>query len=69
MLKILFKKQYQIESLIYQYLGHLHTCKEHFAAAMEIFLAEGICGDFDFETTQTHKFESKADDVREEHRI
>jgi predicted phosphate transport protein (TIGR00153 family) len=65
-LKIFFKKQLQIELLIYDYLDNLKMTVENFSKALNICLNHGICGDFDFLTEQTHKFESKADDIREE---
>jgi predicted phosphate transport protein (TIGR00153 family) len=65
-LKLFFKKQLQIESLIYDYLDNLKMAEQHFSEALNSCLKDGICGDFDFLTAQTHKFESKADDIREE---
>lgn len=66
MLKFLFKKQLQIESLIYDYLDNLKMTTQHFSEALNSCLKNGLCGDFDFLIKQTHKFESKADDIREE---
>lgn len=67
MLKFFFKKQQQVESLIYEYLGTLKITKEHFHDAIYTCLASpGVCDTFDFLREQTHKFESKADDIREE---
>ena len=66
MLKIFFKKQLQIESLIYAYLDNLKMTEQHFSEALNSCLKKGVSGDFDFLTKQTHKFESKADDIREE---
>jgi predicted phosphate transport protein (TIGR00153 family) len=66
MLGIFFKKQRQVESLIYQYLDNLKISQEHFANAVNACLEKCTDGDFDFLTEQTHKFESKADDIREE---
>lgn len=66
MLRFFFKKQRQIESLIYSYLDNLRMSQQHFSEALNICLEEGICGDLDFQTGLTHKFESKADDIREE---
>ena len=66
MLKIFFKKQQQIESLIYSYLDSLKMTEKRFTEALNTYLKEDVCGDFDFLTEQTHKFESKADDIREE---
>jgi predicted phosphate transport protein (TIGR00153 family) len=66
MLNFLFKKQRQVESLIYSYLENLRIVKDHFSKAMDICMENSSCEDFDFLTGQTHKFESKADDIREE---
>jgi len=63
--KLFFKKQRQVEALIYDYLDLLETSKKHFAEAINTCLEAGVCDNFDFRTRLTHKFESKADDVRE----
>jgi len=63
--RFFFKKQHQVEALIYEYLEHLETSKKHFAEAINTCLETGVCDNFDFRTRLTHKFESKADDVRE----
>jgi predicted phosphate transport protein (TIGR00153 family) len=52
--------------LIYGYLGNLQIVKDHFSRAINLCLENSRCEDFDFLTGQTHKFESKADDIREE---
>jgi uncharacterized protein len=66
MLKFLFKKELQLEALIYQYLENLGKTQEHFLKAMDTCLDEGLCGEFGFLIDQTHKFESKADEIRDE---
>jgi len=66
MLNFLFKKQRQVESLIYGYLENLRIVKDRFSSAMDLCLEHSRCEDFDFLTGQTHKFESRADDLREE---
>ena len=66
MLNFLFKKQRQIESLIYGYLENFGIIQEHFSKALNVCLENSTCEDFDFLTEQTHKFESKADDIRDE---
>jgi len=63
---IFFKKQRQVESLIYQYLDNIKITQEYFANAVNVCLEKCADGNFDFLTEQTHKFESKADDIREE---
>ena len=66
MLSFLFKKENQLDILILQYLENLARTQEHFVKAMATCLDEGICGQFSFLIDQTHKFESKADEIREE---
>ncbi|MBW2608950.1 MAG: DUF47 family protein [Deltaproteobacteria bacterium] len=66
MLKIFFKKQQQIESLIYKYLEIIKTTERHFSEALNTCIDNGLCDHFHFLVEQTHKFESRADDVREE---
>ena len=66
MLGILFKKERQLESLIYSYLENLGMIQNHFANAMSICLEKGLIDEFHFLTDQTHKFESKADDINDD---
>jgi predicted phosphate transport protein (TIGR00153 family) len=66
MLDLFFKKERQLESLIYNYLEYLGMVQEHFVKAMNVCLKEGVCDDFSFLVDQTHKFESRADDIRDE---
>jgi len=66
MYRIFFKKQRLVEKLIDGYLEHLRMNQESFVEALHICLGESCNGDFDFMTQQTHKYESKADDIREE---
>jgi hypothetical protein len=66
MFSFLFKKEQQLETLIYQYLENLTRTQEHFVKAMDTCLDEGLCGEFVFLIEQTHKFESKADEIRDE---
>jgi predicted phosphate transport protein (TIGR00153 family) len=66
MLGFLFRKEHQLESLIYSYLENLGRIQEHFVKAMNVCLKDGVCDDFSFLIDQTHKFESKADDIRDE---
>lgn len=66
MFKFLFKKELQLEELIYNYLENLGKIQEHFVKAMNVCLKDGVCDDFSFLIDQTHKFESKADDIRDE---
>jgi predicted phosphate transport protein (TIGR00153 family) len=66
MLKIFFKKQRQIESLLYDYLDNLKMTERHFNEALDTLLEKGSCDHFNTLIEQTHKFESRADDIREE---
>jgi len=66
MFSFLFKKEQQLETLIYQYLENLTRTQEHFVKAMDTCLDEGLCEAFGFLIDQTHKFESKADEIKEE---
>jgi uncharacterized protein len=66
MFSFLFRKEQQLENLIYQYLENLARTQEHFVKAMDTCLDEGLCGEFGFLIDQTHKFESKADEIKEE---
>jgi len=66
MFEFLFKKEQQVEQLIYQYLDNLKMAQDNFLKAMNVYFEKGFCGDFDFLIEQTHKVESKADDTRYE---
>jgi predicted phosphate transport protein (TIGR00153 family) len=66
MFRFLFKKERQIEQLIYGYLDNLKMVQENFLKAVNIYFERGFCEDFEFLIEQTHKLESKADDTRYE---
>ena len=66
MFKFLFKKEHRVESLIYDYLDTLKLTQDNFSQAVNVCLSEPQCENFDFLIEQTHKFESKADDISEE---
>ena len=67
MLSYLFKKQSQVEKLIYDYLDTLKSTQKSFLNALEACLLNGVfCENFEYLIIQTHKFESRADDIREE---
>jgi len=67
MLSYLFKKQSQVEKLIFDYLDTLKSTQKSFLTALEACLLNGVfCENFEYLIIQTHKFESKADDIREE---
>jgi predicted phosphate transport protein (TIGR00153 family) len=65
--KFLFKKEHHVERLIYAYLENIKLSQESFANALrECFLHGERCENFDFYLQQTHKYESRADDQRQE---
>lgn len=66
MLRFFFKKEQHLETLIYSYLENLENVHSHFVRGLNLCLEAGFCDDIDFLVDQTHKFESKADDIREE---
>lgn len=67
MFNFLFKKEQHVESLIYKYLDMLKLTQKSFLNALEACMLKGsFCEHFGFLIIQTHKFESKADDIREE---
>lgn len=67
MFKFLFKKEHNVERLIYAYLDNIKLSQESFGNALqECFLHGEKCENFEFFLRQTHKYESKADDVRQE---
>lgn len=67
MFNFLFKKEHQVERLIYAYLDNIKLSQESFGNAMQAcFLHGEKCENFEFFLQQTHKYESKADDVRQE---
>lgn len=67
MFKIFFRKQHQVQVLLFKYLEALKLTQRHFSLALETCLTnDKAFGDFGFLTNQTHRFESQADDVREE---
>jgi len=66
MFRFLFKKEHRVESLIYDYLDTLKLTQDNFFEAVSVCLVDPQCENFDFLIEQTHKFESKADDISEE---
>jgi len=66
MLKFFFKKEQQLEALIYNYLENLESIQQNFSKGLNLCLDVGNCDDLNFLADQTHKFESRADDILEE---
>lgn len=53
--------------MIYEYLETLRLTRDSFLEALNSCLLKGtFCENFEFLITRTHKYESKADDIREE---
>jgi predicted phosphate transport protein (TIGR00153 family) len=67
MFRFLFKKEQQVETLIFAYLEIFPEIQKNFLKAFQACLLDGTkCEDFDFHIKQTHKFESRADDIQDE---
>ena len=67
MFKSIFRKQHEVQALITKYLEALKMTQENFSLALETCLTDDkACGNFGFLSDETHRFESQADDVREE---
>jgi predicted phosphate transport protein (TIGR00153 family) len=66
MFQFLFRKQHQLQSLIYDYLDTLKLIQDNFSRGVTVCLENPCSEDLAFLAKQTHKFESKADDIREE---
>jgi len=67
MFKFLFKKEQRIQKLIFEYMDTVKLCQDSFLKALQAwFLSGPLCENFDFFIKQTHKFESKADDINDE---
>ncbi|MFH2046526.1 MAG: DUF47 family protein [Pseudomonadota bacterium] len=67
MLNFLFKKERQVELLIYEYLDTFKLIYESFSQSMNFcFLDEISCENFDFYIKQTHRYENKITDISDE---
>lgn len=67
MFNFLFKKERQVELLIYEYLDTFKLIYESFLSAMNFcFLNEISCENFDFYIKQTHRYENKITDISDE---
>jgi predicted phosphate transport protein (TIGR00153 family) len=66
MFEFLFRKEKQVEQLIYRYLENLKLAQGNFKNATNMYFEKGLSEDLDFLIEQTHKVESKADDIRHE---
>lgn len=64
MLHLVFKKEHQVERLIFEYLKQIESCQDNFVKALNACLLNGaFCDNFEFYIKQTHKYESRADDI------
>jgi predicted phosphate transport protein (TIGR00153 family) len=66
MFNFLFKKENRVETLIFEYINTLKLIQKSFLDAINACLKDSKCKDFDFLIVQTHKRESRADDIRDE---
>ena len=67
MLNFLFKKERQVELLLYEYLDTFKLSQESFSKAINsCILSDTSCEDFDFYIKQTHKHENKTSDISDE---
>jgi len=58
------RKQRLIEKYVFDYLYQWKKCLEDFKTGMEVYLDEGLGGQFNYYVQQVHKTESRADDLR-----
>jgi len=66
MFKFLFKKEATIKALIHTYLETFQLVQDNFSRALNECVEEPQCDSFEFLIQQTHKYESKADDIMAE---
>jgi len=63
----LFRKQKMVEDLIYTYLDNIGLAEANFLKAFDIYFDKGRRSrEFDLLTAETHKAESRSDDIRVE---
>ena len=67
MLGFVFKKERQVELLLYEYLDTFKLSQESFSKAINsCILSDTSCEDFDFYIKQTRKHENKTSDISDE---
>ncbi|MEA1968740.1 MAG: DUF47 family protein [Thermodesulfobacteriota bacterium] len=66
MFEFLFKKKNKVEFLMYDYLENFQFTLDNFRKAVDSCIEEPHCEAFNFLVEQTHKYESKADDIIDE---
>ncbi len=66
MFKFLFRKEHRVEKLIFNYLDAYRLVLESFSKALVSCITSSQCEEeFDFLMEQTHKYESRADDIKD----
>jgi predicted phosphate transport protein (TIGR00153 family) len=66
MFRFFFKKQNALEELLKEYIQSIQIAQENFLHAMETYFQTGkCCPDFSFLVEETHKAESRGDDIQE----
>ncbi|MBU0972645.1 MAG: DUF47 family protein [Proteobacteria bacterium] len=66
MFRFFFKKDNRVEELIFDYLETFQLIQENFSNALVSCIKRQRCEKFDFLMEQTHKCESRADDIMDE---
>ncbi|PIE61795.1 MAG: hypothetical protein CSA29_01440 [Desulfobacterales bacterium] len=66
MFSFFFKKEKKVERLIYAYLKNFNLSCKTFENALFSCINDPYCEEFNFLRKQTHKYESKADDLKNE---
>ncbi|RZB30495.1 MAG: uncharacterized protein SRB1_02775 [Desulfobacteraceae bacterium Eth-SRB1] len=66
MFNFLFKKENRVEVLMFEYMDTVKLTQKSFLDAINACVDDNKCENFDFLITQTHKYESRADDICEE---
>lgn len=66
MFNFFFKKEKKVEKLIYAYLENFCLSCDTFQKALFSCINDPYCEEFNFLKNQTHKYESKADDIKNE---
>jgi len=66
MFRFFFKKDNRVEELIFDYLETFGLIQENFSKALVSCVTQKRCEEFDFLMEQTHKCESRADDIMDE---
>ncbi len=66
MIKFFFKQSSKVEKLLYEYLTELQASQASFYSGMKEWISPDYTPeDLEFHAQQTHKHESKADDIRD----